>query len=108
MSASIKAVIAGLAAVPMLAVVATPANASSDKPVIALSNAYYGNTWRHQMVDAFEASAKEAKAAGKIADYIVLNGDGSVAQQNSQIARTDPQGRGCIASTRRRKRPSMA
>jgi ribose transport system substrate-binding protein len=86
MSVRIKAVIAGLAAVPMLAVVATQASASSDKPVIALSNAYYGNTWRHQMVDAFEASAKEAKAAGKIADYIVLNGDGSVAQQNSQIA----------------------
>jgi ribose transport system substrate-binding protein len=86
MNVRIKAVIAGLAAVPMLAVVATQASASSDKPVIALSNAYYGNTWRHQMVDAFEASAKEAKAAGKIADYIVLNGDGSVAQQNSQIA----------------------
>jgi ribose transport system substrate-binding protein len=86
MSVRIKAVIAGLAAVPMLAVVATQASASSDKPVIALSNAYYGNTWRHQMVDAFEASAKEAKAAGKIADYTVLNGDGSVAQQNSQIA----------------------
>ena len=86
MSASIKAVIAGLAAVPMLTVVATPASASADKPVIALSNAYYGNTWRHQMVDAFESSAKEAKAAGKIADYVVLNGDGSVAQQNSQIA----------------------
>ena len=86
MSVRIKAVIAGLAAVPMLAVVATQASASSDKPVIALSNAYYGNTWRHQMVDAFEASAKEAKAAGKIADYMILNGDGSVAQQNSQIA----------------------
>ncbi|TGV30835.1 substrate-binding domain-containing protein, partial [Mesorhizobium sp. M8A.F.Ca.ET.142.01.1.1] len=38
------------------------------------------------MVEAFEASAKEAKAAGQIADYIVMNGDGSVAQQNSQIA----------------------
>src|SRR4051794_3587786 len=62
------------------------ADASPEKPVIALSNAYYGNTWRHQMVEAFEASAKEAKAAGKIADYIVLNGDGTVAQQNSQIA----------------------
>src|SRR5271156_413583 len=86
MNVSVKAIMAGLAAVPMLAAVAAPAAASADKPVIALSNAYYGNTWRHQMVDAFEASAKEAKAAGKIADYIVLNGDGSVAQQNSQIA----------------------
>jgi len=63
-----------------------PAQASPDKPVIALSNAYYGNTWRHQMVEAFEAAAKQAKAAGKIADYIVVNGDQSVAEQNSQIA----------------------
>ena len=63
-----------------------PAQASADKPVIALSNAYYGNTWRHQMVEAFEAAAKKAKEEGTIADYIVMNGDGSVAQQNSQIA----------------------
>lgn len=70
----------------LAALVALPAAASSDKPVIALSNAYYGNTWRHQMVEAFEAAAKQAKADGKIADYISLNGDGSVAQQNSQIA----------------------
>src|SRR5215510_15064066 len=58
---------------------------AADKPVIALSNAYYGNTWRHQMVEAFEAAAKQAKADGKIANYIVMNGDGTVAQQNSQI-----------------------
>ena len=77
---------AGLAVIPILAVMATPASASADKPVIALANAYYGNTWRHQMVEAFEASAKEAKAAGKIADYVILNGDGTVAQQNSQLA----------------------
>ena len=75
-----------LAAVPLLAALVGPASASPDKPVIALSNAYFGNTWRHQMVEAFEASAKQAKAAGEIADYIVLNGDGTVAQQNSQIA----------------------
>ena len=86
MRVSLKAIITGLAAAPMLAAISTGASASPDKPVIALSNAYYGNTWRHQMVEAFEASAKEAKAAGKIADYVVLNGDGSAAQQNSQIA----------------------
>lgn len=63
-----------------------PASASPDKPVIALANAYFGNSWRHQMVDAFEAAAKEAKASGKIADYIVLNGDGTVPQQNGQMA----------------------
>ncbi|HEY9214411.1 MAG TPA: ABC transporter substrate-binding protein [Ancylobacter sp.] len=65
---------------------AMPAAATPDKPVIALANAYFGNTWRHQMVDAFEAAAKKAKEDGKIADYIILNGDGTVAQQNSQIA----------------------
>src|SRR5579871_4273468 len=82
MNVSVNAIVIGLLA----ASAATAASASAEKPVIALSNAYYGNTWRHQMVEAFEASAKEAKAAGKIADYVVLNGDGSVAQQNSQIA----------------------
>lgn len=57
-----------------------------DLPVIALSNSFYGNTWRRQMVDAFTAEAEKAKADGKIADFVVLNGDGSVAQQNSQMA----------------------
>lgn len=78
--ASGAALLAGIAAS------AAPAMASPDKPVIALSNAFYGNIWRHQMVEAFEASAKQAKADGKIANYIILNGDGSVSQQNSQIA----------------------
>lgn len=77
---------AGLAAATALVGMAGAAQASADKPVIALANAYYGNTWRHQMVDAFEAAAKKAKEEGKIADYIIMNGDGSVAQQNSQIA----------------------
>jgi ribose transport system substrate-binding protein len=69
-------------------VVASPAAvmASPKAPVIALSNAYYGNTWRHQMVGSFEAAASEAKKEGKIADFITMNGDGTVAQQNSQIA----------------------
>lgn len=66
--------------------VAAPASASPENPVIALANAYYGNTWRHQMVDAFKAAAEEAKQDGRIADYIVLNGDGSVTEQNSQMA----------------------
>ncbi|MDQ0390535.1 ABC transporter substrate-binding protein [Labrys monachus] len=77
---------AGVAALALAAAASGPAFASKDKPVIALSNAYYGNTWRHQMVTAFETAAKQAKADGTIADYIILNGDGSVAQQNSQLA----------------------
>lgn len=75
-----------IAAMATCATFAAPALASADRPVIALTNAYYGNIWRHQMVDAFEAAAKQAKADGKIADFVILNGDGSVAQQNSQIA----------------------
>lgn len=80
-----KLLMASLAGAALCLSMAMPAAASKDKPVIALSNAYYGNTWRHQMVEAFEAAAKKAKDDGKIADYIIMNGDGSVAQQNSQI-----------------------
>jgi ribose transport system substrate-binding protein len=80
-----KRLMAPIMGVALCLSMALPAFASKDKPVIALSNAYYGNTWRHQMVDAFEEAAKQAKTDGKIADYIVMNGDGSVAQQNSQI-----------------------
>ena len=65
---------------------ATAVVAQDDLPVIALSNSFYGNTWRHQMVESFEAAAEQAKAEGRIGDYIVMNGDGSVAQQNSQLA----------------------
>jgi ribose transport system substrate-binding protein len=54
-------------------------------PVIALSNGYYGNTWRHQMVESFESVAQEAKKQGLISDYVVLNGDGSVNQQMSEM-----------------------
>jgi ribose transport system substrate-binding protein len=74
------------ACVTIAALATQPAMATADKPVIALSNAFYGNIWRHQMVDAFEAAAQQAKAAGEISGYIVLNGDGSVSQQNSQLA----------------------
>ena len=59
---------------------------AQEAPVIALSNSFYGNTWRRQMVDAFTEQAEAAKAEGLIEDYVVLNGDGSVAQQNSQLA----------------------
>ena len=71
----------GLAGLPAVA-----SAQDGDLPVIALSNSFYGNTWRRQMVDAFTAEAEKAKEEGKIADYVVLNGDGSVAQQNSQMA----------------------
>ncbi len=53
------------------------------KWVIALSNSYYGNTWRKQMVQAFTDAAEQAKKAGYIKDYVIVNGDGT---QNTQIA----------------------
>lgn len=74
------------AAAIALAGFASAANADAAKPVIAMSNGYYGNTWRHQMVDSFEAVAKQAKADGVIGDYIIENGDGSVNQQIAQIS----------------------
>lgn len=53
--------------------------------VIGLSNSYYGNTWRKQMVDSFVKVAEQAKAAGYIKDYVIQNGDGSVNAQIAQI-----------------------
>ena len=66
--------------------------ASEDNPnqilkkgdyVIGLSNSYFGNTWRKQMVEAFTQAAEKAKAAGYISGYEIQNGDSTV---NSQIA----------------------
>lgn len=53
--------------------------------VIGLSNSFYGNTWRKQMVDSFTEAAEEAKAAGYIKDYEIQNGDGTVNTQIAQI-----------------------
>lgn len=66
--------------------VAFPVIAQADGPVVALSNSFFGNTWRQQMVTAFEEAGNQAKSEGLIGDYIVMNGDGSVVQQNSQMA----------------------
>jgi ribose transport system substrate-binding protein len=57
----------------------------NKKWVIALSNSYFGNTWRRQMVDAFKEAAEQAKKEGRISDYDIENGDGSVNQQVSQM-----------------------
>ena len=68
----------------LLALLAVPATtlAAGKKPVIALSNSFYGNSWRKQMVDTMQEAAKEAKAKGLISDFIVANGDGT---ENTQI-----------------------
>lgn len=56
--------------------------AGGKKPVIALSNSFYGNSWRKQMVDTMQEAGKDAKAKGLISDFIVANGDGT---ENTQI-----------------------
>ena len=84
MKAFVKLACAAVLALPALGGLGVAL--AQDAPVIALSNSFYGNTWRRQMVDAFTEQAETAKAEGLISDYVVLNGDGSVAQQNSQLA----------------------
>ncbi len=80
-----------LAVVFCLGVVALPAFAGdkAELPkgqwVIGLSNSYYGNTWRKQMVDSFTEAAQNAKDAGLIKDFMVQNGDGTVNAQIAQI-----------------------
>ncbi|HVO19889.1 MAG TPA: substrate-binding domain-containing protein [Anaeromyxobacter sp.] len=68
----------------LMAMLLTPAAALGAKkaPVIALSNSFYGNSWRKQMVDTMQDAAKEAKAKGLISDFVVANGDGT---ENTQI-----------------------
>lgn len=53
--------------------------------VIALSNAYNGNAWRHQMERDFIASAKKAEADGLISKYIVDNSNNGLQGQLQQI-----------------------
>ena len=53
--------------------------------VIGLSNSFYGNTWRKQMVESFTEAAEEVKKAGYIADFEIQNGDGTVNTQIAQI-----------------------
>ena len=72
--------------VPVLSLSATGQSEGGAKKkgfVIALSNSFYGNSWRKQMVDTMQVAANDAKAKGLISDFIVDNGDGT---ENTQIA----------------------
>ncbi len=53
--------------------------------VIGLSNSFYGNTWRKQMVESFTEAAENAKSEGYIKDYEIQNGDNTVNTQIAQI-----------------------
>jgi ribose transport system substrate-binding protein len=83
-----RSALAGIAAMAGAAaaiVLLTPSKAMANPPFIAVSNAYYGNNWRHQMIDAFRRTADQAKKDRLISGYIVLNGDNSVSAQISQM-----------------------
>jgi len=61
-------------------------NANAQKAYkLALSNSFYGNTWRKQMVDVMEKAANDAKAQHLLSDFIIDNGDGTVNTQLAQL-----------------------
>ena len=77
---------------------APEAEKSGDKPsvsggyelaegdyVIGLSNSFYGNTWRKQMVESFTEAAEEAVKNRYIGGFEVQNGDNTVNTQIAQI-----------------------
>jgi ribose transport system substrate-binding protein len=64
----------------------TAADAGAKAPgAIVLSNSFIGNAWRQTMVDDVNMSAEEAKAAGEIVDFSVVNSNNDVAEQISQM-----------------------
>ncbi|SCP99476.1 ABC transporter substrate-binding protein [Anaerobium acetethylicum] len=60
-------------------------DASEEGFVIGFSNGYWGNTWRAQMVEDFEARCEEYKEDGIIADYMVSNTESDATEQLNQI-----------------------
>jgi ribose transport system substrate-binding protein len=73
-------------AFPVAGSLAAGSHRTADKPVIALSNSFLGNSWRQTMVKIFEQTAKQAKAKGLISDYKVENtADNTATEQIAQI-----------------------
>jgi ribose transport system substrate-binding protein len=84
-AAAAIAVVAGMVLAGCSGVGGDSSSNGDDKPVVALSNSFIGNSWRKQMVDEFTTAATAAKADGEIADFVVTNADNTVEQQISQI-----------------------
>jgi ribose transport system substrate-binding protein len=49
------------------------AETTAALPVVGIANGYSGNSWRNIMIAALEEVGDEYKAAGKIADYKIVN-----------------------------------
>jgi ribose transport system substrate-binding protein len=76
-------ILAAMLIIPALSVSAGGQGEAKKKGfVVALSNSFYGNSWRKQMVDTMQVAANDAKAQALISDFIVANGDGT---ENTQI-----------------------
>lgn len=82
-------VMAGLMAVSMSSVCAYAKDeekeAKTEGFYIGLSNGYWGNTWRAQMVEDFENKAEEYKEEGIISDYMISNSNSDATEQLKQI-----------------------
>lgn len=82
-------VMAGLMAVSMSSVCAYAKDeekeAKTEGFYIGLSNGYWGNTWRAQMVEDFENKAEEYKEEGIISDYMISNSNSDATEQLNQI-----------------------
>ena len=68
--------------------------AAKKAPVIGIANGYYGNAFRDEMISSIESVGDEFKAAGKIADYKIVNNvnQGDVNEQANIIRNFIQQG----------------
>ena len=79
-------IMAGLMAVSMSSVCAyAEAEEKTEGFYIGLSNGYWGNTWRAQMVEDFETKAEEYKEQGILSDYMISNTNSDATEQLNQI-----------------------
>ena len=79
-------IMAGLMAASMSSVCAyAEAEEKTEGFYIGLSNGYWGNTWRAQMVEDFETKAEEYKEQGILSDYMISNTNSDVTEQLNQI-----------------------
>lgn len=79
-------IMAGLMAASMSSVCAyAEAEEKTEGFYIGLSNGYWGNTWRAQMVEDFETKAEEYKEQGILSDYMISNTNSDATEQLNQI-----------------------
>ena len=63
----------GLCALFLFALAGLVSAAPAKLPVVGISTGSSGTSWRNIMIAALDTVGKEYKAAGKIADYMMVN-----------------------------------